>query len=644
VNLLDSLLEAIARLDGDALVMHVGEKPYVVTTSDAANEFRGPLAWGQVELSSRVLTSEAVAAMLDQILPIEQRAALAEFGATEYDVVAGNPAERFTIVAAQGGEDVWLEVRRLAKQDAAAASSQSDTAAGRDPASAMAESHPGAFQAVESRAASIATRVPEDDASFIAPVVASDLDENDDVMTEGELSEMLRASAAVEDGATGGEAEPASAQMASDPKAIVDAGPHGDRPAADPGAPPLVTPRPMEPATPHARGPAAAARPPALVFPLSRPSRTGSTDDPRGPSGNIWPHMLHLAASRGATALYLVAQSAPMARVDGEFVPLEGMAAIDAPVIERLTAELRGRGDAAVAGEPDEWMTEVSGIGRVRCLAFRDHRGPGLIFRMLPRVLSADQLGLSLEIQALCSESDGLVLVAGGRRSGKGTLIAALVDLINRTRSDHVITVESTVEFVHDIKRSLISQRGGEDDDALGVAVRAAMREEPDVLVVDELRTPELVAHALAAADEGCLVFGAVNAPSTVAAVQRVVEMFPAERREHGQALLAGVLRGVVSLVLLRKRSGGRVAAREILLNSPPVAHLILEGRTSQLPALMDGARREGMVPFAETLADLVKSGTVHPAHAYRKAPNREQFLAALQRDGVDTEILERLA
>jgi twitching motility protein PilT len=334
-----------------------------------------------------------------------------------------------------------------------------------------------------------------------------------------------------------------------------------------------------------------------------------------------------------------------MARVDGEFVPLEGVAPIDVPVIVRLTAELRGGGDVAAAGDPDEWITEVSGIGRVRCLAFRDHRGPGLIFRMLPRVLSADQLGLTPEVQALCSEADGLVLVAGGRRSGKGTLIASLVDLINRTRSDHVITVESQVEFVHDITRSLISQRGVDDDiDALGAAVRAAMREEPDVLVVDELRTPELVAHALEAAEAGCLVFGAVNAPSTVAAVQRVIEMFPAERREHGQALLAGVLRGVVSLVLLRKRSGGRVAAREILLNTPPVAHLILEGRTPQLPAAMEGARRQGMMPFAETLAALVKSGTVHPSHAYRKAPNREQFLAALQRDGVDTEILERLA
>ena len=314
--------------------------------------------------------------------------------------------------------------------------------------------------------------------------------------------------------------------------------------------------------------------------------------------------------------------------------------------MERLLAELSPRTRDAAAGPAAEWVADVPEIGRVRCVTFRDHRGPGIIFRMVPpRAISADQLGLSAEVQALCTEADGLVLIAGGRGSGRSTSLSSFVDLVNRTRSDYVITTESQIEFVHENKRSFISQREVRGSgEAVAAAVRAACREEPDVLIIEDLRTPELLSLALEAAESGRLVFGAVPAASAVSAVERVIEMFPAERREKAQASLAGVLRGIVSQVLLRKLKGGRVAAREVLINTPAIANLIAEGKTFELHAALDGGRRHGMMPFSESLAALVREGTVHPSHAYRKAPDPEHFLAVLRRDGMDAAIAERLA
>jgi twitching motility protein PilT len=158
------------------------------------------------------------------------------------------------------------------------------------------------------------------------------------------------------------------------------------------------------------------------------------------------------------------------------------------------------------------------------------------------------------------------------------------------------------------------------------------------------MRTPEIVAAALEAAESGRLVFASVSAPSTVAAVDRLIEMFPVERRAQAQTSLAGSLRGVVAQTLLRKVRGGRVAAREILLNTPAVASLILEGKTFQLPVALDSGRRHGMMPLADSFAALVREGTVHAAEAYRKAPDREALLASLRREGVDTSFAERLA
>jgi twitching motility protein PilT len=276
-------------------------------------------------------------------------------------------------------------------------------------------------------------------------------------------------------------------------------------------------------------------------------------------------------------------------------------------------------------------------------VSFRDHRGPGGVFRMIPpRALSADQLGLSREIQALCGEPEGLVLVVGPRSSGKSTLMAAFVDLINRTRSDHVITLERQIGFVHENRRSFISQREVAVD-AGAAAARAALREDPDVLVIEDLRTGPLMNVALEAAASGRLVVGGFSAHTAAAAIDRIIDLYPPEYREQVQMALAESLRGVIVQVLLRKQGGGRVPAREVLLNTPGVSSLIADGKTSQLAMAIEGGRRYGMVPINDALVALVQSGTVDPREAYRQSTDRPGFLAALKRSGVDTSFVERL-
>jgi twitching motility protein PilT len=300
----------------------------------------------------------------------------------------------------------------------------------------------------------------------------------------------------------------------------------------------------------------------------------------------------------------------------------------------------------ALQNGPVEWLCDVPEIGRVRCMTFRDHRGPGVLFRMFPpRAISADQLGLTPEVQALCQQSDGLVLVTGARASGKSTLLNAFVDLINRTRSDHVVTIESQIGFVHESRRSFISQRESRGDaDLAATFARAALREDPDVMMIEDLKSAELVSAALEAAESGRLVLASVPASSTIGALERLIEVFPADRRVRARSSLATALRGVIAQVLLRRATGGRIAAREILLNTPAVSQLVLEGKMFQLPVALDSGRRHGMVPLTDSLAAHVRDGTVQVAEAYRKALDRAALVALLKREGVDTSFAERLA
>jgi twitching motility protein PilT len=357
---------------------------------------------------------------------------------------------------------------------------------------------------------------------------------------------------------------------------------------------------------------------------------------------------LRAAAARGAATLYVVAQSKPMIRVEGEISALDEPA-LSAADVERLIIELAPprKRDALQQG-PVEWLCDVPEVGRVRCLTFKDHRGPGVLFHMFPQRAIAgegEHPGLPAEVRALCQQSDGLVLVAGSRASGKSTLLNAFVDLINRTRSDHIITIESQIGFVHESRRSFVSQRETRGDAELAAGfIKSALHEDPDVMVIEDLKTPDAVAGAIEAAESGRLVLASIQASSSIGALERIIEAFPSERQSKIRASLANTLRGVVAQVLLRRVKGGRVVAREILLNTPAVANLVVEGKTFELPGVLEGGRQQGMMPLTDSLAAHVREGAVHPAEAYRKAQDRSALVNALKRDGVDTSFTELLA
>lgn len=357
--------------------------------------------------------------------------------------------------------------------------------------------------------------------------------------------------------------------------------------------------------------------------------------------------LLRMAGARAASALFVTSDCRPSIRVDGDVRPLDGeppwtRADVQAAVMEIVPAAEQ---DAVGRGESTEWITEFADLGRIRCITFTDHRGPGVVFRMIAtRAATAEQLGLSREVQALATEPQGLVLVAGTRGSGKSTLVSALVDLVNRQRAEYVIILERQIRLVHDNRSAIVSQREirGGADAALGAA-RAALREDPDVLVVDDLASAQMVPLLLQAAAEG-LVFVSITAASTTDAVERFIELAPPEMRTGVQAAMAETFRGAVAQVQLKKTGGGRVAAREVLLATAAVTRVISDGLPGQLQLALEGGRKHGMLPLADALIALVKSGVVDVREAFRKSPDRERLLASLKREGIDTSLAERLA
>jgi twitching motility protein PilT len=396
--------------------------------------------------------------------------------------------------------------------------------------------------------------------------------------------------------------------------------------------------------------PLIAAEPPAFVVrPLARPSLKLQPPAPPAPppaasTEASLVELLRTAVTRGASMVYAVADSRPMIRVDASVVSMGTEPEVSGADVERFAFEFAPRDQ--VADTPSEWTCSVPGVGRVRCLRFEDQSGVGLIFHLPSSgYTTADALGLEPQIQALCEQADGLVIVSGPRSSGKSTLLSAFVDLINRTRSDHVITIESEIRVVHEKRHSFVSQREVQGDgEALAAAARAALREGPDVLVIEDLRAPEAIAVALDAARAGRLVFGAISAPTAAVAVERLSDSFAADRRPQVRALLAGALRAVVAQVLVEKPGGGRASARELLLGSPAVSKLVLDGATAQLPIALDGGRRLGMMTMNDSLGALVRDGIVDAAAACRRAPDRSGLVAALKRDGIDISGIERRA
>ena len=377
----------------------------------------------------------------------------------------------------------------------------------------------------------------------------------------------------------------------------------------------------------------AAAAPPAIAEPVLAPGAPAID------------RLFHLMVAAKASDLHLSSGMAPMVRKDGKIRPLEPdaaplnheqMVALLEPIMpEPNRAEFAKRNDT-------DFAYEIRGLARFRANVFQDRRGRGAVFRVIPaKILSAEDLGLSPAILNLCRLNKGLVLVTGPTGSGKSTTLCAMIDYINKTRDDHIITIEDPIEFVHENKKCLINQREvGTHTAGFKEALRAAMREDPDIMLVGELRDLETVAIAIETAETGHLVFGTLHTTTAASTVDRVIDQFPTEQQAQIRIMLSESLKGVIAQNLCRKIGGGRVAALEVLLVNSAISNLIREAKTFQIPSMMQVGRASGMVALNDALMDLVTKKLVEPEEAYAKSVDKAAFEGLLKRANLDTKFI----
>src|SRR3989449_9173018 len=296
----------------------------------------------------------------------------------------------------------------------------------------------------------------------------------------------------------------------------------------------------------------------------------------------------------------------------------------------------RNRGEWKEAGDTD-FAYEIANLARFRVNAARDRKGPVAVFRVIPaRVVTVEEMGLSDDVQKLCYLKKGLVLVTGPTGSGKSTTLSALIDLVNRTRSDHIITIEDPIEFVHENKKCLITQRQVHvHTDSFKSALRAALREDPDIVMVGEMRDLETVAIAIETAETGHLVFGTLHTTTAASTVDRIIDQFPADRQAQIRIMLSESLKGVIAQTLCKRKGGGRVAAREILLTTPAVSNLIREAKTFQIPSIIQTSKKLGMNTLHHALFDPLEKGLVSRDEAYIKSVEKAGLVAQLRAKGI---------
>ena len=386
--------------------------------------------------------------------------------------------------------------------------------------------------------------------------------------------------------------------------------------------------RPSGGAAPREAATAAASSPAAAPAPAARPA-----PDLAGPRAAL-EELFRMLVSSGASDLHLRTGEPPMLRNHGELArqPLPALTQdqMDTMLISIMAP--KEIGEYREGGDTD-WAYEIEGLARFRCNAGRDRFGPMAVFRVIPnQIRTAEEMGLSREVQNLCYLTKGLVVVTGPTGSGKSTTMAGLVDLINRTRTDHIITIEDPIEFVHPSKKCLVTQRQvGLHTRSFKHALRAALREDPDIILVGEMRDLETVSIAIETAETGHLVFGTLHTTTASSTIDRIIDQFPPDRQAQVRVMLSESLRGVIAQTLCKKIGGGRVAAREILLTIPAVSNLIREGKTFQIPSIMQTNRKGGMVTLNDALLELVDAKLVEPKEAYLKAVEKAGFAAALK-------------
>jgi twitching motility protein PilT len=276
-----------------------------------------------------------------------------------------------------------------------------------------------------------------------------------------------------------------------------------------------------------------------------------------------------------------------------------------------------------------------SGNCRLRVNFFRDRVGPGFVCRVIPnQIPDPDKLGLPDSIRRLADLSKGLVLVTGPTGSGKSTTLAAIIDLANKNRSDHILTIEDPIEFVHSRKNCLVNQREvGTHTESFKSGLRAALREDPDIVLVGEMRDLETISIALETAITGHLVFGTLHTNSAIGTIDRIVDQFPSDRQQQIRVMLADSLKASISQILLKKTGGGRVAAIESLFVTPAISNLIREGKNYQITSAMQTGRAYGQKLMNDALMELIQAKQIDPMDAYMKCPDKETYMATLKRN-----------
>jgi twitching motility protein PilT len=320
-------------------------------------------------------------------------------------------------------------------------------------------------------------------------------------------------------------------------------------------------------------------------------------------------------------------------------MPVPGEAVLSAERIQRVLLPIvppRNRQEFSDCHDSD-FAYDLPGKARFRANIFVDLHGMGAVFRVIPsKILSVEDLRLPSELLSLCELPKGLVLVTGPTGSGKSTTLAALIDYINRHRSAHIITIEDPIEFVHPNKKCLINQRQvGEHTSSFKKALRAALREDPDIVLLGEMRDLETIAIALETAETGHLVFGTLHTSSAPSTIDRIIDQYPPEQQNQIRVMLSNSLRGVICQMLCKKQGGGRVAALEVMLGVPAIANLIREAKVFQIPSVMQTGRKVGMCMMNDNLLRLVRDGIVSPEEALSKSNDKNSLLSSFQQANI---------
>lgn len=342
--------------------------------------------------------------------------------------------------------------------------------------------------------------------------------------------------------------------------------------------------------------------------------------------------LLAFGVEQGASDCHLSAGEPPMLRIHGDLKKLEH-ATLTREEVHAMVYDIMSDGDRKAFEETHDvdFSFEMGDIARFRVNVFMQRRGEGAVFRTIPaKILSLDQLGMPAVMKDLCQNERGLILVTGPTGSGKSTTLAAMVDYINKDYEGHIITVEDPIEFVHQSNKCLINQRELlRHTHSFANALRAALREDPDVILVGEMRDLETIQLALTAAETGHLVLSTIHTSSAPDTVNRIIDVFPPSQQSQIRTQLAESIEGVVTQTLLKKKAGGRVAAVEVLTGTTAIRNLIRENKIHQIPGTMQVSQKDGMQTMDMALLDLVARGVVTRDEAQSKSMTPNLFGAA---------------